>query len=87
MEVEILLEQKQDLGIVDSTKEAPDANNVQDATEFKAWKNQHGITRLTILLGMGRSLHQQYCIQKDAKALWDQLKEDYNPKVKLNVWA
>jgi len=36
---------------------------------------------------MGRSLHQQYGIQKHAKALWDQLKEDYQSKVKLNVWA
>jgi hypothetical protein len=26
-------------------------------------------------------------LQKDAKTLWDQLKEDYKSKVKLNVWA
>jgi hypothetical protein len=32
-------------------------------------------------------LQQQYGVQKDAKALWDQLKEDYKSKVKLNVWA
>jgi len=36
---------------------------------------------------MERSLQQQYGVQKDAKALWDQLKEDYKSKVKLNVWA
>jgi hypothetical protein len=57
LEIEILLEQKQVLGIVDGTEEAPDA---KDATEFKAWKKQHGIARLTILLGMERSLQQQY---------------------------
>jgi len=87
LEVEILLEQKQVLGIVDGTEEAPDAKNAKDATEFKAWKKQHGIARSTILLAMERSLQQQYGVQKDAKALWDQLKEDYKSKVKLNVWA
>jgi len=84
LEIEILLEQKQVLGIVDGTEEAPDA---KDATEFKAWKKQHGIAWSTILLAMERSLQQQYGVQKDAKALWDQLKEDYKSKVKLNVWA
>jgi hypothetical protein len=82
LEVEILLEQKQVLGIVDGTEEAP-----EDATELKSWKKQHGIARSTILLAMERSLQQQYGVQKDAKALWDQLKEDYKSKVKLNVWA
>jgi hypothetical protein len=84
LEIEILLEQKQVLGIVDGTEEAPDA---KDRTEFKAWKKQHGIARPTMLLAMERSLQQQYGVQKDAKALWDQLKEDYKSKVKLNVWA
>jgi len=84
LEIEILLEQKQVLGIVDSTEKAPDA---KDETEFKAWKKPHGIVRSTILLAMERSLQQQYGVQKDAKALWDQLKEDYKSKVKLNVWA
>jgi hypothetical protein len=84
LEIEILLEQKQVLHIVDGTEEAPDA---KDGTEFKAWKKQHGIARSTILLAMERSLQQQYGVQKDAKALWDQLKEDYKSKVKLNVWA
>jgi hypothetical protein len=82
LEVAILVEQKQVLGIVDGTKEA-----TEDTTEFKAWKKQHGIARSTILLAMERSLQQQYGVQKDAKALWDQLKEDYRLKVKLNVWA
>jgi hypothetical protein len=41
----------------------------------------------TILLAMGRSLQQLYGIQKDAKALCDQLKEDYKSKMKLNVSA
>jgi hypothetical protein len=34
---------------------------------------------------MEKSLQQQYGVRKDAKALWDQLKEDYQSKVKLNV--
>ena len=84
MEIEILLEQKQVLSIVDGTEEAPDA---KDGTEFKAWKKQHGIAQSTILLAMERSLQQQYGVQKDAKVLWDQLEEDYKSKVKLNVWA
>jgi len=87
LEVETLLEQKQGLGIVDGTEEAPDAKNAQDTTEFKAWKKQHRIARSTILLAMERSLQQQYGVQKDAKALWDQLKEDKKSKVMLNVWA
>jgi len=82
LEVEILLEQKQVLGIVDGTEEAP-----ENTTELKSWKKQHGIARSTILLAMERSLQQQYGVQKDAKALWDQLKEDYKSRVKLNVWA
>jgi hypothetical protein len=84
LEIEILVKQKQVLGIVDGTEEAPDAT---DATESKAWKKQHGIARSTILLAMERSLQQQYGVQKDPKALWDQLKKDYKSKVKLNVWA
>ena len=60
LEVEILLEQKQVLGIVDGTEEAPDAKNAKDMTGFKAWKQQHGIARSTILLVMERSLQQQY---------------------------
>jgi hypothetical protein len=66
LEIEILLEQKQVLGIIDGTEEAPDA---KDGTQFKAWKKQHGIARSTILLAMERSLQQQYGVQKDAKAL------------------
>jgi hypothetical protein len=64
LEVEILLEQKQVLGNVDGTEEAP-----KDATELKAWKKQHGIAWSTILLAMERSLQQQYGVHKDAKVL------------------
>jgi len=87
LEVEILLEQKKVLGIVNNTEEAPDAKNAKNVTEFKAWKKQHGIARSTIHLVMERSLQQQYGIQKDAKALWDKLKEHYKSKLKLNVLA
>jgi hypothetical protein len=83
LETEILLEQKHVLGIVDGTEEAPDA---KDRTELKEWKKQHGIARSTILLAMERSLHQQYGVQKDAKEVWEKLKEDYKLQVKLNVW-
>jgi hypothetical protein len=34
-----------------------------------------------------RLLQQQYGVQKDAMALWNQLMEDYKSKVKLNVSA
>ena len=81
LEIEILLEQKLFLGIVNGPEEAQ-----EDATELKSWKKQHGIAWSTILLAMQRSLQQQYGMQKDAKALWDQLKEDYKSKLKLNVW-
>ena len=84
LEIEILLKQKQVLGIVDGTEEAPDA---KDAMEFEAWKKWHGIAWSTILHMMERSLQQLYGVLTDAKALWDQLKEDYKSKVKLNVWA
>jgi len=57
LEIEIPLEQKHVLGIVDGTEEAPDA---MDRTEFKVWKKQHGIAQSTILLTMERSLQQQY---------------------------
>jgi hypothetical protein len=82
LEVEILLEQKQGLSIVDGIEEEP-----EDATEVKSWEKQHEIGRLTILLAMMRSLQQQDGVWKDAKALCDQLKEDYKSNVKLNVWA
>jgi len=81
LEIKVLLEQKQVLGMLDGTEEALDA---KDWTEFKASKMQHGIAQSTILLTMERSLHQQYGIQKDAKVMWDQLKKDYKSKVKLN---
>ena len=83
-EIKILSKQKQVLGIFDGTEEAPD---VKYRTEFKAWKKQYGIAHLTILLAMETSLQQQYGVQKDSKALWDQLKEDYKSKVRLNVYA
>jgi len=82
LEVEILLEQQQVLSIVEGSEEAPEA-----ATELKSWKKLHRIVRSTILLAMESSLQQQYGVQKDTKALWDQLKEDYKSRVKLNVWA
>jgi hypothetical protein len=82
LEVEILLEQKKVLSIVDHTEEAP-----EEATELKSWKTQHGIVWLNILQAMARSLEKQFGIQKDAKALCDRLKEDYKSKVKFNMWA
>jgi len=84
LEIEILLEQKLVLGIVDDSEEAPDAT---DGTVFEAWKKHHGFARSTVLLAMERSLQHQYGIQKDAKAPWDQLKEHCKLKVKLNVLA
>jgi len=84
LEIEILLEQKQVLGIVEGTEEAPDA---KDGTRCKTWQKQYRIERSTILLPMERPLQQQNGVQKDAKALLDQLQEDYKSKVKLNVWA
>ena len=66
LEIEILLAQKQILGIVNRTEETPDA---KDGTEFTAWRKQHGIARSTILLAMEWSLQQQYGVQKDAQAL------------------
>jgi hypothetical protein len=82
LEIEILLEQKQVIIIVNSTAEAPDA---QDGTEFTAWKKQHEIPWSTILLAMERSLQRQNSVSEDTKASWDRLKEDYKSKVKLNV--
>jgi len=82
-EIEILLEQKQVLGIVDGTEEAPE----KKSKEYKEWKKQHGVACSTILLAMERPLQQQYGVQKDPKALWDQLMEDYKSKVQLNVWS
>jgi hypothetical protein len=82
LEVEILLEQKQVLGIVDGTEEAP-----EDATELKSWKQQHEIAQPSSLLAKERSLQQQYGVWNDPKALWYQLKEDYKSNVNLSVWA
>lgn len=79
LEIKILLEWKQLRGSVNCTKESPDAT---DGTEFKSWNKQHAIARSTILLAMKRSLQEQYGVQKDAKALCDQLKEDYRIKCK-----
>jgi len=55
LEIKILLTQKQVVGIVEGTKEVLDEKNLMDAIEFKAWKKQHRITWVTILLGMERS--------------------------------
>jgi hypothetical protein len=52
--IEILLEKKQVLGIVDSTDEAA---NAKYRTEFKAEMKQYGIAWSTIVLAMERSLH------------------------------
>jgi hypothetical protein len=81
-DIEILLEQKQVLGIVDGTEEAPENQKLE---EYKEWKKQNGIARSTILLAMERPLQQQYGVQKDAKELWEPLMEPYKSKVKLNV--
>jgi hypothetical protein len=82
LQVVILLEQKQVLGIVNCTEEAP-----EDATELNWWKQQQGVARSTILLAIERLLLQQCGVQKDEKVLWDQVKEDYKSKLKHNVWA
>jgi hypothetical protein len=78
----ILLEQRQVLGSVNSTDEVPDA---MDGTEFTAWIKHHLIAQWTIFLVMATTLEQLYSSQKVAKALWNQLKEDYKSKVKVNV--
>jgi hypothetical protein len=82
LEVEIVLEQKQVLGSGNGTEEVPD-----DAKELELSKMQHGIAQSTIHLPMERLLDPQHGIQKKVKALWDQLKEDYKSKGKLNVWT
>jgi len=64
LEVEILLEQKPVLGIVDGTEEAP-----EDTTELRSWKKQHGMARCIILLAMERSLQQQYGVLKDVRPI------------------
>jgi hypothetical protein len=87
LELKTLLEQKQVVGIVDSTDKAPDVKNVKNTTEFEAQMKQHGIAWSTILLAMERTLQQQIGVQKNTKPLWDQLKVGYTSKVKLNVWA
>jgi hypothetical protein len=71
---EILLEQKQLLGIVDSKEKAPD---VKAGRECKAEKEQHQIAWLTILLAMKWSLQQQYGTQNNAKVLLDPPMEEY----------
>lgn len=81
LEIETLFEQKQALGIVDCTEETQD-----DGTELKSWNKQHGIAWSTILLTMESTSQQQLGVQKDSKAWWDQLKEDYKSKVMLSVW-
>jgi len=53
LELEILLEQEQVLGIVEGTEEAP-----EELKELKSWKKQHGIMRSTVPLAMERSLQQ-----------------------------
>jgi hypothetical protein len=57
LEIEILLEQKQVIGIANGKEEALDTKY---GTDFKAWKKQHGIARSTILLAIERSMQQQY---------------------------
>jgi hypothetical protein len=47
LQVELLWEQKQFLGIVDGTEEAP-----EDTIELKSWKKNHSIPPLTILLAV-----------------------------------
>jgi hypothetical protein len=56
LEIDILMEQKQVLGSVNGSDEAPD---VMDATEFETWEKQHDIVQSTILLAVKRSLQQQ----------------------------
>jgi hypothetical protein len=87
LEVEILLQQEQVLGIFDGTEQVPDLMNAKCATVFKTWKEQHRIVQPTILLAMERLLQQQYGFQNNTKALRDQVKEDYKLKGMLNVWA
>jgi Holliday junction resolvase-like predicted endonuclease len=56
LEIDILMEQKQVLGSVNVSEEAPD---VMDVTEFETWEKQHDIVQSTILLAVKRSLQQQ----------------------------
>jgi hypothetical protein len=82
LEVDILLEQKQDLSIVDGTDEAQ-----VNTPDLKRWKKQPRIARWIILPTMERSLQLQYGIPYGTQTLWNQLKEDNKSNMKLNVCA
>jgi hypothetical protein len=76
-EMALLLEQKQVYGIMkgyDDKPEEPAATAT--ATEKAAltdWMNRHGVTRLTILLGMEPRIHAEYTVVDNAKTLWETL--------------
>ena len=73
LEIEILSDQKQILGIVKSTEKAL---HPKGAREFQAWRKQYGIAWSTIFLIVERSLLQLNDVWNDAKALRDQLNKD-----------
>jgi hypothetical protein len=83
------LEQKQVYGIIKRSNdkaEEPAANaNGTEKAAFKDWMNRHGVTRMTILLGMEPRIQMQYMVVDDAKTLWAKLPSAHTSNLKLNI--
>ena len=89
-EMALLLEQKQEYGIItgyDDKQEEPAANAT--ATEKAAFKdciNRNRVDRSTILFGMEPRIQADYTVVENAKTLWVKLASAYQSKLKLNIF-
>jgi len=73
LEIEMVIEQKQVVGIVNRTGKATDSI---DGTDFTIWMLVHTLSWSTRLLTIERSEHWLSSVQDAVRTLWRQLKEN-----------
>jgi hypothetical protein len=88
-EMALLLEQKQEYGIIKKYNDKPDepAVNATSAEKaaFKGWMTPNGVARSTIRLGREPRIYAEYMVIENSKTLREKLASAYRAKLKLNI--
>jgi len=86
-EMELLLEQRRVLSIVEEKETLPSSASAEATREIAQYWQRHEVARSTILLGMTPGVRSKYSTIKDVMQLWKQLKGDYATKVQRDIWS
>lgn len=88
-EMALLLEPKQEYGIIKRFDDKPQEPAANAAATKKATPkdrtNRNRVPKSTMLLAMQLGIQAEYTVVDDAKTDWDKLASAYNSKLKLNI--